>query len=269
MRNIAVIVCTYINDSPCFLDEMLTSLSNAKLPVNCNLRVYLHVDGKVTGKHEDIILKYSIYKRIDSPESIGLARGLNKLINEIENEDYIFRMDSDDIVINDRFIKQIEFMDSNCEIDISGGSIKEFIGKSDCTVFERCYPKENLDDYLLKASPFAHVTVCFRKGFFGRFGDYPTEYPLNEDVAYWFKIFKGGAKASNIDTPLVLVRMDSAYSRRTFKKSFSEFKVYFLISCWKGKMPIYPFIRFLFRLFPTSIVKLVYNSKIRSVILRK
>lgn len=166
MRSVAVIICTYIKDSPLFLDEMLTSLLNAKLPKDFNLRVYLHVDGLITDKHESVLSKYNIYKRVDSFESIGLARGLNKLINLIEDEDYIFRMDADDIIVHDRFIKQIEFMDENKDIDISGGSIIEFVNCTENHVFERSYPKVNLDDYLLKASPFAHVTVCFRKGFF-------------------------------------------------------------------------------------------------------
>ncbi|MDE1478537.1 glycosyltransferase [Xenorhabdus bovienii] len=268
MRYIAVISCTYLGDSPAFLDEMLSSVFKAKLPNEVELNFYLHVDGILTKKHEEILSKYNIYKRVDSPYSVGLAHGLNKLILMLENEDYIFRMDSDDICSEDRFVKQISFMDTNSTVDISGGSIEEFIGNTLNIVAKRVYPSSRLENHLLKCSPLAHVTVCFRKGFFERFGFYPTEFPLNEDIAYWFRSFSQGAFGANINDVLVRVRMDGAYKRRSFKKSISELKVYLLISRWKRKVPFFPIARFLFRLLPPPIIERIYNSKLRTNFLK-
>lgn len=264
MKHIAIISCTYNGDSPEFLDQMLLSVTTAILPDNIAFRIYMHIDGEISSEHEAVLNKYNIYKKIRSSSSVGLAYGLNKLISLLEDEVYIFRMDSDDISTNDRFIKQIHFMDKNPDIDISGGSIKEFIGNESNIVSFRSYPTTDLGNHLLKSSPLAHVTVCFRYNFFEKFGVYPVEYTLNEDIAYWFKSFKQGAIGANIQDTLVLVRMDGAYKRRSFKKATSELKVYLQISKWKKKFPFYPLIRFLFRLLPTSVTSRIYNSELRS-----
>lgn len=264
MKHIAIISCTYNGDSPEFLDQMLLSVTTAILPDNITFRIYMHIDGEISSEHETVLNKYNIYKKVRSSSSVGLAHGLNKLISLLEDEIYIFRMDSDDISTNDRFIKQIHFMDKNPDIDISGGSIKEFIGKESNIVSFRSYPTTDLGNHLLKGSPLAHVTVCFRYNFFEKFGIYPVEYTLNEDIAYWFKSFKQGAIGANIQDTLVLVRMDGAYKRRSFKKATSELKVYLQISRWKKKLPFYPLARFLFRLLPTLVTSRIYNSELRN-----
>ncbi|OEJ06917.1 hypothetical protein BHE89_19005 [Shigella sp. FC1967] len=43
---------------------------------------------------------------------------------------------------------------------------------------------------IYKASPFAHVTICFRRTSLAKIGFYPVDYPLNEDIALWFSSFK-------------------------------------------------------------------------------
>lgn len=269
MRSIAIISCTYIKDSPSQLDEMLQSVFSAFLPENIQMRFYLHVDGVLSDLHEDVLSKYNIYKRIDSSLNLGLAKGLNKLISNLECEDYVFRMDADDICLNDRFIKQIKFMDENKNIDFSGGYIKEFIGNIDNIVTTRTYPLKDLPEILFKGSPFAHVTVCFRRCFFDRFGDYPVEYPLSEDIAYWFKAFNQGAVGENIDEFLVLVRMDGAYKRRNFKRAVSEYNIFSTIAKSQKKSPVFCTLRFLFRLLPSSLVEIIYNSKLRTEFFRR
>jgi len=236
--------------------------------VGMELRMYLHVDGIITSDIENIINEFSFYEVITSTTNVGLARGLNKLILSLKDENYIFRMDADDICCKERFKIQIKFMESHPELDFSGGSIVEFTGEQNNICQKRVYPITALDEYIIKASPFAHVTMCFRRGFFEKIGMYPTKYPLNEDIAYWFEAFKKGAKGSNVADILVKVRMDDAYSRRSVSKSYYELLVYLRIAKWKKKIPFIPFTRFLFRLIPKFLIKMIYNSNIRSKFLR-
>lgn len=268
--NVAVIMCVYKNDQLNYLIQAIDSITINQREIDSKrIHVYLHIDGPVNHDVlEYIYINKFIYKVLESKNNVGLAVGLNKILETIEDEKYIFRMDADDIALNDRLIKQISFMEANKNIDVLGGAIKEFINNENNIVSTRHYPLKQ-DDILKtisKASPFAHVTICFRRKENNNCYFYPINYPLNEDIALWFKILKLGVTVSNINDCLVLVRMDGAYSRRTYKKAFSEFKVYLNIAKWKKEVPVYPTFRFIFRFSPSFLVKAAYNSKLRKFI---
>lgn len=58
---------------------------------------------------------------------------MNKLISValVNNEfDFIARMDADDISLEDRFQRQIDFFMANPELDVVGGLCQEFGGES-------------------------------------------------------------------------------------------------------------------------------------------
>ncbi|WP_272657529.1 glycosyltransferase [Providencia sp. PROV118] len=268
-KSFAVLLCVYDGDSSSNFSDMLHSLLKSEIPDGYEMRIYLHVDGYICDKKEKIIESHKIFKIIRTSKNIGLSKGLNKLIDAKEDELYFFRMDSDDLQIEDRFIKQISFMNENPIIDFSGGAITEFEGQPKNIIYRREYPKDSyaIKQHLVKGSPFAHVTMCFRSDFFIKFGKYPTDFPLNEDIAYWFKAIKLGAVGANITDTLINVRMDSAYSRRTLIKAISEFKVYYSICKWQKRGFFYPIMRFSFRLLPASLVKKMYNSKLRNKLL--
>lgn len=270
-RSVAFLVCVYKND--CFesFEEMLISLKGLVLPDGIGINVYLHIDGVLPDKFHTLINSFSPFKIIWSEKPVGLAKGLNKLIGILADELYYFRMDSDDVCSSDRVIKQVKFMNDNPELDFSGSSISEFVETKDNQVNVREYPSDmiGIKESIVKGSPFAHVTICFRGGFFNKFGSYPTSYPLNEDIALWYTVLKKGALASNLPDILVFVRMDSAYSRRTFRKAIYEFKVYKEIAQWLEKSMSYAYLRFIFRLLPVALVRLIYNSKFRNKFLNR
>lgn len=58
--------------------------------------------------------------------NLGLALTLNKGIeySVSKGAQYIVRMDSDDISTENRLVRQLEFMERNPKVDISGGSVK-------------------------------------------------------------------------------------------------------------------------------------------------
>lgn len=270
--NVAVIMAIYKNDKLEDFQSALESITIKQKGVNLKrIRVYLHVDGPIDDDIKQYVVNSSlVYSTIYTDVAIGLSKGLNKLINSLEDEKYILRMDSDDISCFDRILKQISYMDNHKEIGVLGGTISEFIESVENTVATRCYPLEHNDIFrcISKASPFAHVTVCFRKSDMDNIGLYPTQYPLNEDIALWAQILFSTVKCANLNDVLVHVRMDNAYSRRNYSKAISEFKVYFNIMIRKKNISIFPFVRFVFRLFPISIVGRVYRSKIRMLVIK-
>lgn len=270
-RSVGFIICVYRGDRVEFLEEMLQSIDEVVLTEGCELRVFLHVDGEISSDCERVIEKAKLYKVVRSAENVGLAIGLNRLIPFLTNEDFIFRLDADDLMRPERIIKQMAFMDKNPQIDFCGGSIDEFNNNKENVVNSRKYPLDmkSIKKTFPKSSPFAHVTICFRNDFFDKFGNYPTNYPLNEDIALWATCLRKGALGANIPDVIVDVRMDYAYSRRTTKKAIGEFKVFFMVSKWCKRGYIYPFLRLFFRLFPTKLVMFIYNSKLRKSFLEK
>lgn len=268
--NIAILMCIYKGDSLDYLKESLESVTLKQENIDLDkVRVYLHVDGDINEEIRNYIDDNSlIYKVLKSEVNVGLAIGLNKLLDVLCDEKYIFRMDADDVSVSDRLFKQISYMEKNPSIDASGGSISEFIGEKTNVVSLRNYPLNKVDIYkkILKASPFAHVTMCYTSRLINKGVRYPTQYSLNEDIALWFELLKMDTQVGNINDVLVFVRMDGAYSRRTYRKALSEFKVYREISTWKKEISVYHYLRFIFRLFPSSIVKFIYNSKLRKKI---
>ncbi|MFA0038818.1 glycosyltransferase [Vibrio sp. 10N.261.52.A1] len=269
--SVAVLMCIYGGDSITQFKEALESITIKQNAVDESIHVYLHIDGEISKELDEYINRCGlIYKKVVSENNVGLASGLNRLIACLEDERYVFRMDSDDISLPERLLKQISFMDSNPTIDISGGSICEFIMSKDNIVTTRRYPTDHLSiaNVIHKFSPIAHVTVCFRKSALINLMEYPINYPLNEDIAMWFKGLRSKCIFGNIKDTLVLVRMDGAYSRRTIKKANSEFKVYFNICRWKQTLPTHAVLRYFFRLLPSCFVKVIYNSKIRQLLLK-
>lgn len=233
------------------------------------VRIYLCVDGPVSEALEDIIRRYTdhFYRVIRNEGNLGLARSLNRLIDVLEDEAFVFRMDADDFSHPHRVRRQVEFMERNSKIDILGGSISE-IDKSGKLLKILTYPDDQKDIYNLlpRRSPLAHVTVCFRRRAIDMFKYYPDKI-TNQDWALWFKCISLGIRISNIDDVLVDVTITNDFlKRRGAGRAFREFTIT-MTGIWKThgltwKM-IYPILRFCFRLLPRPLSKMAYKSSLR------
>lgn len=139
---------------------------------------------------------FNYYQQKDSRIKIfyqdrqGLVKSLNKGISLAKGE-YIVRMDADDISLSDRLEKQVEFMDKNPDIGVSGTWVKIFGEVSEYTL------KHPIDDGSIKSSmlffcPLAHPSVIIRKDIFCNNGlCYRLEETYAEDYGLW-------ARAANI-----------------------------------------------------------------------
>ncbi|MEM8915525.1 MAG: hypothetical protein AAGC83_06795, partial [Pseudomonadota bacterium] len=75
----------------------LESIDDQVLPMGVELRLYIGIDGKIDIQKQALILKHSPYKTISLDQRSGLPVVLNRLIDCLEDEAFIFRMDADDI----------------------------------------------------------------------------------------------------------------------------------------------------------------------------
>ncbi|KAF9658584.1 glycosyltransferase [Tenacibaculum mesophilum] len=266
---IAFIITVYKKDKLKYFKEAIETIVNQDYGFQ-NINIYLGVDGELSNEVDDYInenIKF-FYKIIKNKENKGLAFTLNRLIETLENEYYIFRMDSDDVCYLDRATKQVNFMEKNPDILISGGAIEEFSEEHGMQMI-RTYPKNSVKakKYIYKASIFAHPAVCFKKDFFNKGFRYDANHKFSQDVDLWFRALNKNIEIANIkDVVLKLRVQDNFYKRRSYKKAIGEFKIYYkgIITNYGFSFKlIYPLFRLLFRLLPVFLVEKIYNSKLR------
>jgi len=265
---VAVLMCVYGKDKAAFFDRALKSIESqdyAEGPV----RIYLCIDGVVGEELQGVIDGHAahLYKAVQNTTNVGIARSLNRLLGLLEDERYVFRMDADDYSYPNRISSQIQGLRDNPGIGIIGSSIQE-VDADDRVLRKVSYPTqhEQILDFIAWRSPFAHPAVCFKREAIERFGRYP-ELSCNEDIALWFRCMVLGIRMANLEEPLVRMTVsDDFFSRRNYRKATEEFKVwtaglYAMHGLtWRHVCPV---IRFMFRLLPQRVARILYLSSLR------
>ncbi|MCK6254905.1 glycosyltransferase [Pseudomonas fragi] len=267
MNTSSIITTIYSGDNLSYVSQALDSIE-CQIGLS-EVRVYLHIDGELPQGHAEFINKnkHRFYKIIYSHENIGLARGLNKLLDIVE-EDFIFRMDLDDLSTPERFQSQVNFLLANPEIDLVGSNAICIDENNSITSYRILPPNQkSILKTLPKIMPILNGTFCIRKKIIDRGLRYPDVY-LTEDLAFLHAFFKHGYLAANLQEYLYKWRLDSNFFlRRNHKRSWVEFKTY--ISIIFDFYPLsyyyaYPIARLLIRLLPIRLAKLLYSSKLRN-----
>lgn len=143
----------------------------------------------------------------------GLVYTLNRGIN-LSKAIYVARMDSDDICMQDRFEKQVKYLDSNPNVVICGTFAQIFIEDSNGVRKNGKLLKYEIEDKLLKQQLayeccFAHPTVMMRRSIFesGEFL-YDEKYLNGEDYKLWVDLM-GTGLYHNIPEVLLKYRVSS------------------------------------------------------------
>lgn len=225
-----VIMSIYKNDKLESVQKAIESLYMQSLKAD----IFIKIDGQIDLEIEKYLLQQyqqgGIQYLSKREQNKGLAVSLNELIKEVldKNYEYIFRMDADDISNSDRFLKQIEFMNKNRDIDICGTYIEEF---GDDLKYKKLvkYPltHEEIFKFFKKRVPLAHMTVCYRRSFFEKAGLYPESGHIrNEDTLMWLKGFENECRFANIDYVGVKVRVSRDFFERRagIQKVLYDFK---------------------------------------------
>lgn len=217
-------MAVYNGDDPLYLDEAFFSLHQQTISVP---EILLIIDGPICSSLNCIISKYSSIlplKIIATPENRGLASALNAGL-QFASYDIIFRFDSDDICVSDRFESQLNFFLSS-GVDVLGGQIIEFELNLDNKKKARLVPCNSSQIYKWGKwrNPFNHMTVAYKKSIILQVGGYPT-IPFMEDYALWIRLLVSGCKMMNMSKTLVYARAGEGLIRRRggLKYIYSEF----------------------------------------------
>lgn len=275
--SISVLMSVYQSEVPQYLDRALQSIwTDQTLKPN---EVILIQDGKLGNELLAVISKWQNILKDKliihcNKENLGLTKSLNIGLTYATGK-YIARMDSDDISMPQRFEKQVAFFKQHPEISVLGGALQEFSEDNDCICI-RSYPNDlkSAKKYIVKANPLAHPIVMMRKSIFEHGICYDERYRTSQDIALWFDLISRGFKIANLPDVLLKFRAsDTMFSRRSTCYAKNEFliwmrgiyKLYGVFTLYY----IYPLMRFVFRLMPVFLIKLIYSSSLRSKTLNK
>lgn len=221
----SVLMSVYVKENPNHVKASIESMINQTVKPD---EFVIVKDGPLTAELEKVIdefKKYDIVKIIELKENVGLGRALNIGINNCANE-YIARMDADDISHKYRCEKQLQRFMKNPRLSVVGTSVAEFIDYPSNIVGYRNVPSNHLEikKYIKTRSPFNHPSVMFKKTDVINAGGYKHLY-LNEDYYLWIRMFQNNCEFENINEPLVNMRIDEdTYMRRGGWKHFISHK---------------------------------------------
>ena len=156
---------------------------------------------------------------LKSVKNYGIVYQLNKGIDN-SNGEFIARMDADDISYPDRFQKQIDFLNTNPQIDVLGSFAKK-IGE-EVGLIQYKYNKPKQISFLLNFYCYMlHPTVMMRKRILSKF-KYSSDYPLAEDYGLWCQI-NNGNNLYILDEVLLDYRIHNEQTNKSDKRLKVQF----------------------------------------------
>ena len=266
----SLLLCTYKGENPLHLKECLDSILSSTVYPN---EMVIVKDGPLTSELDELISQTDFpfeTKTIQLPtnRTLGIARREGVAASKYG---WIALMDSDDIMVPERFKIQLASIELNPRIDIIGGQIAEFCTSRDQAHTMRKVPTEHgeIIEFVKKRNPFNAMTVMFKKDLAVKSGNF-RYFPGFEDYDLWTRMMMNGAFCRNCDEVLAYARTgDGMYQRR---QGLSYVKQELRMQRQMRELGIIGRFRFIgniiarvpIRMFPHKIVEIVYTKFLRS-----
>lgn len=138
-------------------------------------------------------------------KNLGVSRSLNKAVTKASGK-YIIRMDADDWSYPDRFELQIELMEKNPDVVVSGSYI-EVCNSRLKTKYVRKYHHNDTDirKHIFRYSPFAHPATIWKTSVLKK-EPYNETITTCQDYELYFRVGKLG-KFMNLNKNLLKLRL--------------------------------------------------------------
>lgn len=213
-NRVSILVPSY-NTKIKFIKECLDSIKNQI--GNINIEIVWVDDGSTKENSEQLIQElneteqnnlYITVKYIKNSSNMGIGYSLHTGLLNCSNE-IVMRMDSDDIMVSNRVIKQYEYMINNPDVHIIGSQMY-LMKPTDSSSSEITKLKSlTLDEYIKQPRYWilSHPSVCFRKSSVFIVGQYNKEIKmLYEDIDLWLRMLNEYKYIHIMDEPLVYYR---------------------------------------------------------------
>lgn len=252
---VSIIMSVYDGDDLLYVQECIQSIFDQTFT---HFEIILVDDGI---KRKDLKMylnslpgKDSRIKLIANEKNSGLAYSMNQAIKK-GNGKYYARMDADDLMLPDRILKQVTFLDHNPSIDIVGSFYYE-INDKEIIINEVTLPIKHakMVSTFPRRNPLAHVSVMMRREFIAKSGLYPLSL-TDQDTLMWVNGIKNSAVLANLPEFLLKVRVSNDFYKRRagYKKALNDAKnrAYIIRELKLSKFNFfYVGLRFLFQLNP-------------------
>lgn len=274
MLKFSVLISVYKNEKPEYLALALDSMVRQTLQP----QEYVIVkDGLLTEALDACI--ESFQQQVSVPVKIlafeqnrGLGLALRDGVVACSNE-YIARMDTDDIAKPERFAKQIAYLEKHPEIVLLGSRITEFSTDAEHpdTITQLPLSDKEIRKYAKSRNPFRHMTIIYKKSAVLEAGNY-RDFLWFEDYDLWVRIMQKGFKVENLADCLVNVRandemfarrggwrylkQDLKFQRWLYDKGFVNFPQ------WAKNITV----RSAMRLIPSAVKVLLYKNFLRKTV---
>ena len=270
--NFSVLLSLYHKENPLALEQCFQSIwIDQTIQPN---EIILVLDGPISEELSECVTKW--HKMIGKPlkiiplkQNVGLGKALNKGLEHCSNE-WVFRMDTDDICKPNRFEKQIQFTQSHPNVVLFGGQIIEFDKNIEDTSGMKTVPISNneIKKFAEKRCPFNHMTVAYKKSVIQELGGY-QHHLFMEDYNLWLRVIGKGYEVANLSEVILYARVGNGMHAR--RKGFEYIKSEKQLLNLKKELglqnPIHANMLFLirsaFRLMPSSLLGTIYNTFLR------
>lgn len=236
--------------------------------------IVLVLDGPIGGELTECVSFWQrkigdSLKVIALEQNLGLGMALNEGLKHCSNE-WVFRMDTDDICTPDRFEKQIDFIKKHPDVVLFGGQILEFVTEPNDSQVLKEVPAsfEDIKLFAQKRCPFNHMTVAYKKSVINELGGY-QHHLFMEDYNLWLRVIGAGYKVANLPDIILYARVGNGMHARRKGLEYikSEKQLLDLKKQLKLQNPIHAnmlfLIRSVFRLMPSSLLGKIYNTFLR------
>ena len=189
-------------------------------------------DGPLNDELNEVITHYekaehSIFNIVRLSNNEGLGNALNIGLS-LCKYDFVLRMDSDDIAINNRAEIELKALEEG--YDIVGGYVAEFEdGNEDKIIGIRKVPLNQKDIYMFvkKRTPFNHPSVAYKKEFIISSGNY-SKLRKSQDWELWVRCICNNAKVKNFDHIFIKMRSGKQLRKRRGGKLYMQCQTYIL-----------------------------------------
>ena len=248
MKQYSVLMTVYAGETEENLREAMESMFKQSVVTNDFVLV---CDGTLNDGLEKVISEYTekymeILKIIRIPKNPNWSDVLNIGLEKCENE-YVARMDSDDISAVDRCEKQLYFLENNPKVDCVSTWLGEFA--VDCNKIDhvRDLPEthEEIIEFAKKRCPLNHATSMYKKIAIIESGGY-VYFPAFEDYHLWMRMISNDKRLHNLPEVLYYMRAgENLYTRRagySYLKKMVAFRKWMLKNKMVGVFTTYSMI---------------------------
>ncbi len=267
----SVLMSVYAGEKAEFFKQSVDSMLAQTYPTDDFVLV---CDGELTEELDELVAhyeeNYSFFHVLRLEEKLGTGGCANEGLKLCKNE-YIVKMDSDDIALPERCETSLYCMAKKPDTDILGAYIEEFDSVSGEYIATKKTPltHKEIMKYARRRNPFNNQTLVYKKSAVEKTGGY-SDVKRCEDYDFVVRMLAGGAKGRNIGKVLVRYRVtEGNYERR---KNWANTKSFIAVRWRIHKMGFSSLIDFLV---PTALQLIIFimpsklTGKIYKKLLRK